>query len=147
MAPGKDLVADELEGGVAIHHTVPQCLLRLRDRADATPLDGEGIELWLEFEYEAMHYGVDVDISRDDLEALIEASCVVMDREEHRAAHSEGSPSDFVRWGRRGGLQTLRRYGRGWFALLGRRRHGRITPEELRAGLGPAPASLPLGAG
>ena len=125
-----------------IHHTVPQYLLRLRDRADAAPLDGEGIELWLEFEYEATRYGVDPDISRDDLAAHIDASCVVMERAEHRATHSEAS--DFVHWGRRGGLQTLRRYGRAWFALLGRRRHGRITPEELRAGMVPAPAPLPL---
>jgi hypothetical protein len=144
VGAGEVFVADELEGAVEIHHTVPRCLLRLRDRADAAPLDGEGIELALEFEYEAMRYGVDVDISRDDLEALIEASCMVMERAEHRAAHSEGSPSDFVRWGRRGGLQTLRRYGRAWFALVGRRRHGPITPEELRAGAIPAPAPLPL---
>ncbi len=148
MASGKGLVADELEGAVEIHHRVPRCLLRLRDRADAAPfdVDGEGIELWLEFEFEAMRYGVDVDISRDDLEALIEASTVSLGRDDHRALHSEAT--DFARWGRRGGLETLRRYGRGWFALLGRRRHGRITPEELRAGLGPAPASptAPLGA-
>ena len=128
-----------------IHHTVPRCLLRLRDRADAAPLDGEGIELWLEFEYEAMRYGVDVDISRDDLAELVGASVVVLDETDHRDVHS--AAGDFARWGRRGGLETLRRYGRGWFRLLGRRRHGRITPEELRAGLGPAPASLPLGAG
>lgn len=123
-----------------IHHTVPQCLLRLRDRADAASLDGEGIELWLEFEYEAIRYGVDPDMSRDDLAALIDASCVLMERTEHRATHE----SDFVRWGRQGGLETLRRYGRGWFVLLGRRRHRRITPEELRAGMVSAPAPLPL---
>jgi hypothetical protein len=137
-------VADALESAVEIHHRVPRCLLRLRDRADTAPLDGEDIELWLEFEFEAMCYGVDVDISRDDLEALIEASTVSLGRDDHRTLHER----DFARWGRRGGLETLRRYGRGWFGLLGRRRHGRITPEELRAGLGPAPASptapLPL---
>ncbi|MDQ3913252.1 MAG: hypothetical protein M3305_16075 [Actinomycetota bacterium] len=125
-------------GAVEIHRTVPQCLLRLRDRAEAAPLDGEGIELALEFEYEAIRYGVDPDMSREELEALIEASCVAVERDDHRALHE----SHFVRWGRRGGLETLRRYGRGWFTLLGRRRHGRITPEELRAGLGPAPAPL-----
>ncbi len=148
MAPGKVLVADALEGALEIHHTVPQYLLRLRDRADAAPFDGEGIELWLEFEYEAMRYGVDPDMSREEFEALVEASCVALQRENHRALHSEAS--DFVRWGRRGGLETLRRYGRRWFVLLGRRRHGRITPEELRAGSIPALASptapLPLGA-
>jgi hypothetical protein len=75
-----------------IHHSVPQCLLRLRDRADSAALDGEGIELWLELEYEAIRYGVDPDMSRDDLEALIDASCVVMERAEHRDTHSEGNP-------------------------------------------------------
>ena len=125
-----------------IHHTVPRCLLRLRDRADAAPFDGEGIELWLEFEYEASRYGVDADISRDDLAELVEASVVVLGERDHRSAHSRAG--DFVRWGRRGGLRTLERYGRGWFALLGRRRHGRITAEELRAGIAPALASLLL---
>jgi hypothetical protein len=103
-----------------------------------------GHELWLEFEYEAARYGVDPHMCREDLAALIDASCVVMERAEHRATHSEAS--DFVRWGRRGGLETLRRYGRGWFVLLGRRRHGRITPEELRAGTIPALTPPPLSA-
>ena len=57
-----------------VHHTVPQYLLRLRDKADAATLDGEGIELWLSFEHEAIRYGVDPDISRTDLSALIKAS-------------------------------------------------------------------------
>ena len=141
MAAGEVFVADE-SGAVEIHHTVPRCLLRLRDRADTAPFDGEGIELWLDFEYEAMRYGVDPDMSHEELEALIEASTVPLSRDDHRGLHE----SDFVRWGRRGGLETLRRYGRGWFGLLGRRRHGRITPEELRAGMAPAPAPLPLSA-
>ncbi len=111
-----------------LHHCVPRCLLRLYDRAASHPdFDGEGIELWLEFEYEAMRYGVDAEISRDDLAALIEASTVLIEREEHRNGHE----SDFVRWGRRGGLETLCRYGSPWFALLARRRHGRISPAEL----------------
>jgi hypothetical protein len=59
-----------------IHHTVPQYLLRLRDRAVADPLDGHGIQYWLEFAYEAMRYGVDSDISRADLAAAIDASTV-----------------------------------------------------------------------
>jgi hypothetical protein len=141
MAPGKVgtvFVADE-SGAVEIHHRVPQCLLRLHDEAHDGELDGAGIEAWLEWEVEAICYSVDVDISRDDLAALIEASMVSLGRDDHRTLHSEAT--DFARWGRRGGLETLRRYGRGWFALLGRRRHGRITSEELRAGLGPAPAS------
>jgi hypothetical protein len=69
-----------------IHHAIPQYLLRLRDKADAAPLDGEGIEFALEFEYEAICYSVDPDISRDDLAALIDASTAVMERSAHRGA-------------------------------------------------------------
>ncbi len=112
-----------------LHHRVPQCLLGLYDRAafHYGDEDCEGIQLWLEFEWEAMRYGVDPDISRDDLAALIEASTVLLPREEHRAAHE----SDFVRWGRRGGLATLRRYGTSWFSLLARRRWERLSWAEL----------------
>ncbi len=116
-----------------LHHRVPRCLLRLYDRAASHPdFDGEGIELWLEFEHEAMRYGVDAEISRDHLAALIEASTILIPRDEHRNGHE----SDFVRWGRRGGLQTLERYGRPWFALLARRRWGRISALELAAAFG-----------
>ena len=42
-------------GRQEIHHRVPQCLLRLRDRADAhEEYDGEGIQLWLDYELEAL---------------------------------------------------------------------------------------------
>src|SRR4051812_37092079 len=62
-------------GRQELHHRVPQCLLRLRDRADAHPeLDGEGLQLWLDFELEALHHGIDPDISREELAALIEGS-------------------------------------------------------------------------
>jgi hypothetical protein len=40
---------------------------------------------------------------------------------------------DWRRWGARGGRETLRRYGPRWFALLARRRWGRISPEDLEA--------------
>ena len=112
-----------------VHHTVPQYLLRLRDKADAATLAGEGIELWLSFEHEAIRYGVDPDISRTDLTALIDASTVVMARSEHRAHHEK----DFVRWGRRGGLVTLQRYGRTWFTALARYWWGRISSRSYTA--------------
>jgi hypothetical protein len=110
-----------------IHHTILQCLLRLREKAEAAALDDEGIELWLEYEHEAMRYGVDPEISREDLAALIDASTVILERAAHRLEHV----SDFVRWGRRGGLTTLNRYGPGWFRLLALRRWHKITPVEL----------------
>jgi hypothetical protein len=109
-----------------IHHQIPQHLLRLRDKADAAPLDGEGIELWLEYEHEALDYGVDPDLSRADLVATIDASTVSISREDHRALHE----TDFVRWGRRG-LETLQRYGRAWFRTLALKRWGKVAADEL----------------
>ena len=112
-----------------LHHAVPRCLLRLHEDATNGELDGAGIEAWLEFEIEAMRWGVPVEIGREDLERLVEASTVVLDREKHRMIHR----NDWQRWGRRGGLVTLRRYGSDWFALLALRRWGRITPADLEA--------------
>jgi hypothetical protein len=63
--------------------------------------------------------------------ALIESSTVLLNYDDHRRGHEE----DFARWGRRGGLETLRRYGHAWFALLGRRRQGHATKAQLRAAL------------
>ena len=111
-----------------VHHAVPQCLLWLRDRADAYQnLDGAGIQLWLDYELEALRYGIDPDISREELETIVEGSRVMLAREEHRNAHE----NDFVRWGRRGGLATLKRYGTSWFSLLARRRWERVSAAEL----------------
>jgi hypothetical protein len=117
-----------------VHHRVARCVLRLRDRADACadPLSAEGLALWLDYELEALRFGVDPDISRDELAALIEGSTVEIAREEHRNGHA----SDLSRWGRRGGLVTVRRYGTAWFVLLAARRWERVTAEELSTVLG-----------
>jgi hypothetical protein len=112
-----------------LHHRVPRCLLRLHDRAVSGEPDGAGIAAWLEFEHEAMRYGVDVEISREDMAELVEDSTVLLARDEHRNGHQ----SDWQRWGRRGGLETARRYGSSWFALLALRRWGRISPADLDA--------------
>lgn len=111
-----------------VHHGVPRCLLKLRDRADAHPeLDGEGLQRWLDYEFEALRWGVDPDVSREDLASLVEGSTMELDPYEHRERHAE----DFSRWGRRGGLATVRRYGTAWFSLLARRRWGKIDAEVL----------------
>ncbi len=113
------------------HHAVPRCLLRLREAADGElrfPREA-GVGAWLEFTHEAERWGVPVEIPREDLQRLVEASTVLLDRERHRLLHG----SDFARWGRRGGLATLRRYGSDWFSLLALRRWGRITVEDLEA--------------
>ena len=112
-----------------VHHAAPRCLLRLHERANGTSLNGEGIEAWLEFELEAARWGVPVTIPRADLEALIEQSTVVLEREAHRLLHR----NDWQRWGSRGGRETFRRYGSSWFALLALRRWGRLSPEDLEA--------------
>ena len=75
------LIAAPVSARVAheVHHTVPQFLLRLRDRADThQELDGKGIHLRLEYELEALHYGVDPDISHEELVARTERSTVVL---------------------------------------------------------------------
>ena len=112
-----------------VHHAAPRCLLALHERANGTELGGEGIQAWVEWEWEAMRWRVPVEISRADLEALVASSETVLEREKHRLVHAD----DWRRWGARGGRETLRRYGPGWFALLARRRWGRIGPEELEA--------------
>ena len=112
-----------------LHHAAPRCLTSLHEKANGTSLDGEGIQAWVEWEMEAMRWRVPVEVSRDELEALVEASEVILEREQHRLLHA----SDWQRWGSRGGRETLRRYGTEWFALLALRRWRRITTEELEA--------------
>ena len=112
-----------------VHHAAPRCLVSLHERADGGSLDGEGIQAWLEWEMEAMRWRVPIQISRDDLEALVGASETVLEREKHRLLY-EG---DWRRWGARDGRETLRRYGADWFSLLALRRWGRITAAELEA--------------
>jgi hypothetical protein len=48
-------------------------------------------------------------------------------REKHRLIHG----SDWQRWGRRGGLATLRRYGTSWYSALALKRWGRLEAEDL----------------
>ena len=111
-----------------VHHAAPRCLLKLHDEAQGE-LRIAGVGAWLEFEHEARRWGVPVEISREDLEEVVERSAKVLEREKHRLLHA----SDWQRWGRRGGLATLRRYGSDWFALLALRRWGRISPADLDA--------------
>ncbi len=118
------------EDYLEVHHAAPRCLLGLHERANGPSFDGgAGVEAWLEFELEAARWGVPVEIARSDLEALVEASGVLLEREAHRLIHR----SDWQRWGARGGRETLRRYGSSWFALLALRRWGRLSAADLEA--------------
>lgn len=112
-----------------VHHRVPRCLLGFFDRAASGELDAAGLQAWFEWEEEAFRYGVNPDVSREDLVGLIDSSAAPVPAVEHRAGHSQSG--DFVRWGRRGGLATLALYGRGWFVLLARRRWEKITAAQL----------------
>ena len=112
-----------------IHHRTPRCLLKVYDQGHGTGLESKDLQAWFEWEEEAFRYGVDPDASREELAALIEGSTVELAGEDHRASHS--AAGDFVQWGRLGGLETLRRYGRPWFSLLGRKRWGRVSAEAL----------------
>jgi hypothetical protein len=112
-----------------LHHATPRCLISLHEKANGASLDGKGIQAWLEWEMEDMRWRVPIEISRDDLEALVRTSEVALEREAHRLLHE----SDWQRWGSRGGRETLRRYGTEWFALLALRRWGRIPTEDLDA--------------
>jgi hypothetical protein len=112
-----------------VHHRVPRRLLAAHDRMLAHDrLDGEALKLWFEYEGLLFEYGLDPDISRAELEQAIEASAVEVSYEEHR---SRIHAPDWPRWGRKGGLVTLERYGRIWFVHLARWRWRKITAGEL----------------
>jgi hypothetical protein len=57
-----------------VNHAAPRCLLKLYDEArdPSGDLDGAGIQEWLEWEWEAMRWGVEAGIARGDLERLVE---------------------------------------------------------------------------
>ena len=112
-----------------VHHAIPRRLLEMRDRADscADPLGAETLALWMDYECEALRFGVDPDTPREELAAIIDGSAAEISRQEHRGLHA----GDFARWGRLGGLATARRYGTAWMALLARRRWERISTEAL----------------
>lgn len=106
-------------------------LLRQRDRVEAeTSLTGKTIQQWLHHEHECLRYGLRPDLFREELRGEIEASVVEISYHEHRfRVHAR----QWAEWGRRGGLATLARYGRGHFRRLALRRWGRIPPGELTA--------------
>jgi hypothetical protein len=108
-----------------LHHQAPRHLLRLhREAYEGGGLEeGASVEAWLEWERAAMRYGVPVEIGLGDLAELVRESAVILPADEHRDSHS--TAGDFARWGRRGGLETLRRYGRRHYALLAGVRWGR----------------------
>ena len=106
-----------------IHHRIPRRLLKVWDGGHGSSLEPEDFAAWIEWEEEAYRYGVDPEISREDLAALIKGSTVELGVEAHRAAHSEAG--DFARWGRLGVSRLSLCTGRGgscsWRVGAGRR--------------------------
>jgi hypothetical protein len=71
-----------------VDHAAPRCLLVLHERANGkTTLDGEGIQAWVEWEWEAIRWRVPVEISRSELEELVERSGELLERERYRLLH------------------------------------------------------------
>ena len=83
------------------------------------PHAAAGLADWSEFDAEIERWGVEVrGLSREELTTLIKCSTFEIPTTEHRRLPQEAS--DFVWWGRRGGLRTLVLYGRPYFSLLAR---------------------------
>jgi hypothetical protein len=112
-----------------IHHRTPRRLLKVWNVGHGSSLEPEDLAAWIKWEEEAYRYGVDPEIPREVLAALIEGSTVELGVEEPRVAHSEAG--DFARWGRLGGLKTFTLYGPGWFVLLALRRWQKISAAQL----------------
>ena len=113
------------------HHRIPRRLLAAYDgMTRGTEIHGEALQAWFDFEEMCLEHCLDPDASREELEAAVEASAVLIPYEKHRkVVHG----TDWPRWGKKGGLVTLARYGRSYYRLLALRRHGKITSAELRA--------------
>ena len=87
-----------------VHHAAPRCLLTPHEKANDAELDGEGIQAWVEWELEVMRWRVPVEIARSELEALVNASEVVLEREKHRVLHqSDWRGGDLGEVGKRSG--------------------------------------------
>jgi hypothetical protein len=93
------------EFGADVHHDAPRWLLGLFDAAAG------GIAEWSEFDAEVERLSIEVcGLSREELTTLIKSATFEIPTTQHLRLHQEAS--DFVRWGRRGGVRTLALYGR-----------------------------------
>lgn len=117
------------EKTMELHHQVPRRLLAAHDRMHScTRLDGEALQAWFDYEELLFEFGLDPDISREELKRKIEDSEVWVTYEEHRSGiHGQ----DWARWGRMGGLRVLELYSATYFRHLARLRWNRITIGEL----------------
>ncbi len=75
-----------------MYHGIPRSLLTLHQKANGTSLDGEGIQAWVKWEMEAMQWKVPIEISRSELEALVDSSEI--QSEKRRQLLPEGDRSE-----------------------------------------------------
>ena len=75
------------------HRAVPRRLVVLHERANGLPLDGEGIQAWLEWEWEAARWRVPAEVSAAELGEMVERGTGLIERECHRVlAQAERPP-------------------------------------------------------
>lgn len=117
------------EKTMEVHHKVPRRLLIAHDRMHShQKLDGDALQVWFDYEELLFEFGLDPNISREELKRKIEDSEVWVTYEEHRfGIHVQ----DWPRWGRMGGLRVLELYGATYFTHLARLRWNRITARDL----------------
>lgn len=81
------------------YYRVPHCLLKAYDRGHGPGLEPEDLQAWRsDRQEEAFRYGVDLDVSRDDLAAPVERLTFEIAADSHRAVHS--TAGDFAYWDR-----------------------------------------------
>lgn len=117
------------EKRMEVHHQVPRRLLAAHDRMHSRQqLDGDALQEWFDYEELLFEFGLDPDISREELKRKIDDSAVWVTYEEHRSGiHGQ----EWRRWGRIGGLRVLELYGATYFRHLARLRWNRITARDL----------------
>ena len=100
---------------------VPRCLLRDQGPGGrAHELDGEGIQRWMDYECEALRFGVDPDTPREELAAMVEGSAVEIPRRSTARCTPATSPGGGGEEASPRPGATARRGWRSWPAGAGR---------------------------
>jgi hypothetical protein len=75
------------------HRAVPRRLIEMHERANGLPLDGEGLQAWLEWEWDATRWRVPVEVSAAELREMVERGTGQIERECHRKLLRAERPS------------------------------------------------------
>ncbi len=74
------------EKRMEVHHQVPRRLLIAHDRMHSRQqLDGGALQAWFDYEELLFEFGLDPDISREELKRKIDDSAVWVTYKEHRS--------------------------------------------------------------